>query len=270
MPKKQTWPLFCQHILTWEIKAAVKRWKKASPLQRPAVFHYYQTPILSPVFLKKDEDIPANRKKKLTINLWESQKAKNYKHSKLALPARQQQLETQFQRKFREIIFTKNFVKISRQLKIYVWVSRDDVRSCSTEFFKTEKEKEGRGGNEIFWWTPFLSQFPKAHLEFHAYVSRKKAPKYAFFSSSSVETIGSYFFEGKNPKADWCRLRVSSGRFLLLTTTSTTTTAPAMPQPCACFYNKPTYISIWPSGLGKLVRPRLYTFFFLGKNRKLQ
>ena len=26
-------------------------------------FHYYQTPILSPVFSKKDEDIPANRKK---------------------------------------------------------------------------------------------------------------------------------------------------------------------------------------------------------------
>ena len=156
----------------------------ASPLQRPAVFHYYQTPILRyfspPVFSKKDDDIPANRKK-WTINLWESQKAKNYKHSKLALPARQQQLETQFQRKFREIIFTKNFVKISRPHKIYVWVSKDDVRSCSTEFFKTEKEKEGRGGNEIFWWTPFLSQFPKAHLEFHAYVSRKKAPKYAFF-----------------------------------------------------------------------------------------
>ena len=155
--------------------------------------------ISLPLFFQKKMMTYLQTEKKWTINLWESQKAKNDKHSKLALPARQQQLETQFQRKFREIIFTKNFAKLSRQHKIYVWVSKDDVRSCSTEFFKTEKEKEGRGGNEIFWWTPFLSQFPKAHLEFHAYVSRKKAPKYAFFSSS-VETIGSYFFEGKTQK----------------------------------------------------------------------
>ena len=179
------------------------------------------------------------------------------------MPARQQQLETQFQRKF----FVKSFSRkiswkyIPSTQDIYVWVStKDDVRSCSTEFFKTEKEKEGRGGNEIFWWTPFLSQFPKAHLEFHAYVSRKKAPKYAFFFiigwNNSV-----IFFRRKNPKADWCRLRVSSGRFLLLTTTSTTTTVPVL-----CLLLQPTYISIWPSSLGEASKaPSLHIFFFWEK-----
>ena len=138
--------------------------------------------ISLPLFFQKKMMTYLQTEKKWTINLWESQKAKNDKHSKLALPARQQQLETQFQRKFREIIFTKNFVKIYPVNSRYMFeLVRMMFVHVVRSFLKQRKRRRGEGGNEIFWWTPFLSQFPKAHLEFHAYVSRKKAPKYAFF-----------------------------------------------------------------------------------------
>ena len=148
----------------------------ASPLQRPAVFHYYQTPILRyfspPVFLKKDDDIPENRKE-WTINLWESQKAKNYKHSKLALPARQQQLETQFQRKFREIIFTKNFVKsfsrkISWKYPVHTRYMFELVRMMFVHvvrsFLKQRKRRRGEGEMRSFDEPHFFLNFLKPTL----------------------------------------------------------------------------------------------------------
>ena len=137
--------------------------------------------------------------KKWTINLWESQKAKNYKHSKLALPAKQQQLETQFQRKFREIIFTKNFVKsfsrkISWKYPVHTRYMFELVRMMFVHvvrsFLKQRKRRRGEGEMRSFDEPHFFLNFLKPTLS--SCIRKQKSTKICFFSSS-VETIGSYF-----------------------------------------------------------------------------
>ena len=170
MPKKANLTPFCQHILTWEIKAAVKRWKKASPLRRTTcgfslLSDANSSLFLSPCFFKKRRWHTCKQKKKWTINLWESQKAKNYKHSKLALLARQQQLETQFQRKFREIIFTKNFAKIYPVNTRYMFeLVRMMFVHVVRSFLKQRKRRRGEGEMRSFDEPHFFLNFLKPTL----------------------------------------------------------------------------------------------------------